>query len=59
MRRFSQFVIFIVAALLPIASAIAGAQANFGSVSVGGSATQTVTFTLSNAVTVASIAVVT
>src|ERR1700683_4821941 len=59
MRKLSQFPIFIAVACLPIASATAGAQTNFGSVNIGSSAASTVTLTIPSAVTLGSISVVT
>jgi NHL repeat len=59
MRKFPRFLIFLAVAWLPIVSATAGAQTNFGSVNVGDNATSAVTLTIPSAVTLGSISVVT
>ncbi len=59
MRKFSQLPIFLVLAWMPIASATAGAQTNFGSVNIGSSVSSAVTVTIASAATVGSISVVT
>jgi sugar lactone lactonase YvrE len=58
MRNDSQFPIFL-AAWLTMASAIAGAQTNFGSVNIGSNAASAATLTIQNAATLGSISVVT